>query len=608
MVKLTSKERCINIPEMRLSIRTVACVIFLATACTVFFIVKYQSPQWVESLYQQKQFELLNKISGGYGERSLGFYLGKSEEMLFGPVTQLVSGTAFALLMGICFPAIGFGRFVGAVAGYLLITKWEALFFPLYGDTMGGPFAEAMWLANNNFNYLELFRHPGYAAGGPKVYFFSIYPTYAAILMKLLPWPKVFLFVNHLIVFLMAAVIAALVRQLLLKHFREDSATLGALLLLFMPVFQSQTEAVNMEMPTVFFATLSAYYLIQNKIGRATAMAVLSVLAKGTGVFACMAVFAVIVLLFFIKNEFQFNRRLLWAGAGLLAASIFSAGGKFLIHDQHVAIGGVNFLEGWGSISKFRIFYILIYSTAVYLGYGLYLRKKKLPEDFWRYGVMFVFGAMWFLLFLNFYALLHRYSVTVYPFIVFCAIFAAGLIIKNNTVRKWSLIIIIAVTLWSSYGTNQSYRNQHFILERSLEYRNGLTLSRLVAQRVEERYSQFKIGAQLITAQLLAFPEFGYVSKDLDVMIYGFQCLYPGIENYPGMKNLDIRRTIYITQADEWFQDAQFPMSDQDKIIDEIEWGDRKAYFFMGGVGIERRKMLNDLWRAQQAGLTRKEQ
>ena len=216
---------------------------------------------------------------------------------------------------------------------------------------------------------------------------------------------------------------------------------------------------------------------------------------------------------------------------------------------------------------------------------------------------MFVFGGMWFLLFLNFYALLHRYSVTVYPFIIFCVIFSAGLIIKNNTARKWSLIIIVIATLWLSYGEGQSYRNQHFILERSLEFRSGLKLSRLVAERVEEKYSQFKIGAQLITAQLLAFPEFGYVGKDLDVMIYGFQCLYSGIDNYPGMKNLDIRRTIYITQADEWFPDEQFPISAQDKIIDEVEWGDRKAYFFMGGIGIERRKMLNDLWRARQAGL-----
>src|SRR3989338_5441685 len=216
---------------------------------------------------------------------------------------------------------------------------------------------------------------------------------------------------------------------------------------------------------------------------------------------------------------------------------------------------------------------------------------------------MFLFGGMWFLLFLNFYALLHRYSVTVYPFIVFCAVFSAGLIIKNNTARKWSLIIIVIATLWFSYGEGQSYRNQHFILERSLEYRGGLKLSRLVAERVEGKYPQFKIGAQLITAQLLAFPEFGYVTKDLDVMIYGFQCLYPGISNYPGLKSLDIRRTVYITQADEWFQDEQFPISGQDKIIDEVEWGDRKAYFFMGGFGIERRKILNDLWRAQKAGL-----
>lgn len=588
---------------MHLKPRTIVVITLSVVLLSVFFVIKYQSPSWVESLYQQKQFELLNKITGAHGEHSLGFYLGNAEEKFFGPVGQVASGTAFALLMGICFPALTFWQFIAAAMAFLLTTKWEVLWFPLYGDTMGGPFAEAMWLANNNFNYVELFRQPGYAAGGPKVYMFSIYPTYAAILLKLLPWPKVFLFVNHLIVFGMAAVMAAIVRELLLKNFRADSATLAAILLLIMPVFQSQTEAINMEMPTVFFATLAAYYLIRKNISAAAWMALLSVLAKGTGVFACMAVVAVFAVLFISKGEFKFDRKILLAGLGLIVVSALSLGGKFLIRDQHVSIGGVDFFKGWDSISKFRIFYIYLYALVVFIGFEIYRRVKGAKGDLWQNSVMFVFGGMWFLLFLNFYALLHRYSVTVYPFIIFCAVFSAGLIIKNNTVRKWSLIIMIAVSLWFSYGEGQSYRNQHFILERSLEYRNSLKLSQLVAQRIEEKYSQYKVGAQLITAQLLAFPEFGYVTKELDVMIYGFQCLYPGIENYPGMKNLDLRRTIYITQADEWDKESQFPLSTQDQVIEEIEWGDRKAYIFMGGVGIERLRLMNSILRARQAGL-----
>ena len=88
-------------------------------------------------------------------------------------------------------------------------------------------------------------------------------------------------------------------------------------------------------------------------------------------------------------------------------------------------------------------------------------------------------------------------------------------------------------------------------------------------------------------AQLLAFPQLGYVQKKLDVMIYGFDCTY-GIPGFPGIANLKIGRTIYVTKQDEPKNNFFYPLGPDDRVLELIKRGNKKAWIFMGGVGIER--------------------
>ncbi len=565
--------------------------------CTAFYWIQYKSPSFVESLYRNEKLSLLNNMTGVTTERRLEFYLGRAQETVFGPLSQLISGgllTAFALLF-LSSPVkrgAGFWGFWLAVFVYLILTKYNVLFFPPYGDAIGGPFAEAIWLKRHSFDYQGLFLQPGYAQGGARVYFFSIYPTFLALLMKMFPGPKSFLVISHLIVFAFSATITAVLRDICMRVFRKDLATLAALLLLFLPLFQSQTEAINMEMPSVFFIMLSAHALLEKRIHRAGMMAVFAVLVKGASIFACGGFFLISLFLFFTKAKFRFNKKILLWGIGLVLFSCARIALKFLTNDQHVSAGMVSFGKGWPSLVGMYIFYFYIASLISLFIYSMRnkLSKKQTNPVIPVAGTMFVFAGMWFVLFLNFYAVSPRYRISVYPFLVFAVIYALFLWVKPPLLRKGALILAGTVALFSSYGSfyPPMPENDHVQLERSLEYRNDLKVTQRVVKAVEDRYSGFRIGAPFTIAQLLAMPELRYVTKNLDVMIYGFQCYYGGIKAFPGMRNLNVKRTMYVgVKSEQQNENVPYPVHPSDRIIEELQCGNKKAWLFMGGVAVD---------------------
>lgn len=564
-----------------------------------FYWVKYQSAPLVESLYTNRDISFLNKITGATTEERLGFYLGQAQEAFFGPLSQLISGlifTAFALLF---LRKASFLKFGLAAFIYLIVTKFEVLFFPPYGDAIGGPFAEAIWLVRHSFDYEGLFHAPGYASGGPRVYLFSIYPTYLALLMKLIPGPKAFLVVNHLIVFAFAATIVAVLRDIFMKVFSRDLSILAALILLFLPLFQSQTEAINMEMPCVFFIMLSVHALMKKRIHRAGILALFAVLVKGTGVFVCAGFFLVSLVLFFGRGEFRFNKKVLLWGIGLVLFSIAKTSLKFLTNDQHVSAGMVHFGKGWPSLERMYIFYFyaasLIFLLVHYAKNKWQSRQARQATTATPFGqhpawMMFIFAGMWFALFLNFYAVSPRYRISAYPFLIFCVFYVFSLFVQSQRLRKGGLIIVVAIALFSSYGFfyPPMLENDHVQLERSLEYRNDLEVNQRVVKALEERYEGFRIGAPFTMAQLLALPELRYVKKKLDVMIYGFQCRYGGIKEFPGVRKLKLGRTIYVgVKSVQQNKDFPYPVHPEDRVIEEIQYGNKKAWLFMGGISID---------------------
>ena len=559
----------------------------------VFYYLRSQGAACITGWYDAREFEWLNKLSGirvAGDPMSLHFYLGRIEENTLGPLTQLISGLLFAGFALVFLSETSPRKFGFAVFLYLILTKFDVLLFPPYGDAIGGPFAEAIWLKNNGFDYSELIHQPGYAAGGPKVYVFSVYPTYLALLMKVLPNIDLFLVVNHLFVFIMAAVIVTLFRQMMASAFSRDIAVLSAMVLLYLPLFQSQTEAINMEIPCVLFVVLAARALMQRRIDQASWMAILAIAVKGIGVFAGAAVLAVSILMGLGRNPaFRWNKKTVVSLLALAAVMLFSLSVKFILKDQHVSAGMVNFFAGWPSLKVFFISRLYLWALFI-IGIGFVFQRFLRPPQKYDVLVMMLFCTMWFLLFLNFYAVSPRYRLGAYPFLIYMVFYAGALIIRPHALRMLGLSGIMITALFYSYGRFDPpmTENDHVQLERSLEYRNDLKLNQLVVKTIEDKYDNYRVGAPFTIAQLLAIPEMGYTKKNLDVMIYGFSSAYGGIKNFSGMDNLDVSKTVYIGVKTAPISDHfAYPIGPHDRIVEAIEYGNKKAELFMGGIAIE---------------------
>lgn len=590
-------------------------VSFLLVSCIIFYLFQFASPSWIESYYTHNKFEVLNLLARATGQKSLTFYLGEVEEKFFGPLSQLISGLMFVYLALRYLVNSPIKIFTLSVFVYLVSTKLQSLTFPPYGDAIGGPFAEALWLAQHNFDYIGLYHEAGYAAGGPKVYMFSLYPTFLAVMLKAISSTKIFLIVSHVIVFGMSAFIVATLREIFSRQFNKDSALLCSLLLLFLGTFQSQVEAINMEIPCLLFVILSAKYLLEKKFYLSGLMAMLAVGIKGTAVFAAMGFVSIIAVLFLMKPQLPANKKILLYSLGVLIFALLQVASKFLMNDQHVSAGMVMPFKGWPSfkvliLPKVFLFFLIVIGFF-YLKEIFSNRKKSKPQISLSYDtvVMLTFAVMWFLLFLNFLAVSPRYTILVFPFIIFTIFYALQLIIREYLFQRIALLLAICVVLFSSYGFFYPPLggNDHVLLERSLEYRNDLKLNKHLSSLVEEKFSGYHIAAPFIMAQILAIPQLGYVTKNLDVMIYGFQCHYGGIKNYPSPTKIDVLKTIYVGVPiiDKQF-DVPYPVHPNDKIIQELEWGRNKAWLFMGGHSINFLKIKELLYLLKKRELQHK--
>ena len=575
----------------------------------LFVLTRTLGPRIIDGLYQEGAIELLNRLSGVRDEQSLDYYLGRMEDVLLGPLGVTFGAMAFILFSLRYLSQASMRVFGLAVFVYLLITKWEVLFFPPYGDAIGGPFAEAIWLARNSFDYVGLSHQPGYIQGGPKVYLFSLYPTFLAVLIKLIPAVPVFLVVNHLIVFSLAAGTLALFRSLLLKIFDPVVALLTSILFLSLPLFQSQAEAINMEMFCVFFAILSVYHLANRQFHWAGLTAVVSAFIKDYGTISCVVVFLLSLTARRTRHRNDpKNATILCWGLFALGGAILKIYLSFLVTYFHTPANVTHFFSGWKSLKQGFTLWLYISSMAI-LG-GQFVRRRLTQSKSGTVAEsqsvvvssMLITAGLWFLFFLNFFAVSPRYSLFLYPFLIFCVIFALTSVIKVRGVLEGGLIAGSLFSFLCSYGLvyKPIGNSNYVVLERSLEYRNDLKLNQRVVRELEEKFTRWTIGAPFLLAQMLKFKELGYVHRDLDVMIYGHNCTYGDMKTFLGLKDIDVKRTLWVAQESPLPKEIVYPIDERDKIVKQMEWGNKKVTLFLGGVAIERMRIGFNILQRQQ--------
>ncbi|VAX37026.1 hypothetical protein MNBD_UNCLBAC01-1554 [hydrothermal vent metagenome] len=572
--------------------------IAVGISSTVLFWINLQFPHFIEGIYQNQNFELLNQWAGAQVQEPLGYYVGRIEDVFVGPLTSVVTYVLFAFFCLLYLEKVSGKQFALAVFFFLLITKFSILLYPPYGDAIGGPFAEAIWLAENNFNYAGLIKQPAYHFAGPRVYFFSIYPSYLALLLKLIPSTQIFLIVNHIFVYMMTAVITALIRQIVRMRFDSKIASLSSLVILALPIFQSQTEAINMEIPCLFFSVWTVYFLCHKRLGEAVVMAVLSLAVKGYGIILCGSVFFVSLFLFCTQR----HKRALWYALLVPIFPVLITAGKFLLKDQHATAGMMGFLNGLPSLQIMYLSKLYLISLGVFFGTLFWQHRvlqsiiKSLTDKFYPQLVVFVTAGMWFVLFINYTEVSPRYKLALAPYLVLCLIFS---VFNFSWIKKWATFFLIGAIALTALGSHGFYHfplnpNYHIFSERSLEYRNDLKLNQQLAKVVDTQYFDYKIGAPFIIAQMLAFPQLGYVENDLDVMVYGILSKYDQLDNVTITKK-KMRKTVWIAVAAEMKKNEAFPIGPKDYVVAEFSQGENRATLFMGGVAIVQK--MNQIYR-----------
>lgn len=571
----------------------------------LFLGVKLYGPPLISSLYQNQSFATLNRLTGTQPAPgvipSLDYYVGEAEVVLLGPFKSLIAGLFFLIVSFLYLRRAPDWKFGAAVLVYFLLTRPEVLLFPPFGEGITGPFSDAVWLTQNKLNYIELLRQDTVMQGGPQIYPTALYPLFLAVLMKLIPSSTAFLIVMHTLVFAMSAAIIALLRRIMQKATGNPELALSAaVLLLSLPLYQSMSELINLEIPCLFFAMLAVHYLSEYKIGGAALSALASIFTKDPGILACGLVVLFGLKTIFIETQWK-NRvgAIGWISGVLMIVAAKTVLREILLGQQTVYKNCV--LCGWVHMKIAPWFWIYLIALAVFINYILHWpRKSEHPGPIRRIKqfllthhdalLMFTMAGAWAFMFTNFSTMAYRHQLLALPFIIFCVVYALDILVKNKTARQRLLTAFILFGFLNSHGliyarTRQStYYPTH--LERSLEYRNYLKLEQTLAKEIEKNFSDQQIVAPFQTAQLLALPELGYVHQKLDVTVYGMRETL-GLRLYRGIKFLDNPVFIGFPHQNNSFPNFSFPIDRRDVIAKKLEAGHLQVMIFYGGVGVE---------------------
>lgn len=595
------------------------CLIFILS-WAAFFFIKFFGPTAIEILYKHPSFDILNKIVGITDVRPLDYYLGEIEIALLGPLKSMISGGIFLAFCLIYLRGATTFQFGLAVFIYFLTTRFEVLFNPPFGEGITGPFSDAIWLVQNKLDYIGLLHQDTVMTGGPQIYPTSLYTLILAILMTLIPSTTTFLTIMHILIFAMAATTIALLRKISLKAFGPEIANATVILLLSLPLYQSMSELINLEMPSLFFTMACAYFLTEKKIVAASLMALCSLFTKDPGIIACIAVAIVSSKLYFEEPLRQKRFEILWPVITVIVITTIKTIIRSIIIGEQKVYAMVCFLCGWQNlrISPWFWGYAVMLAMLCFQIFRWYQSERKAApqntlvtaffKEYFDVLIMFLMTGLWFLLFTNFLTLAYRYQLLLLPFIIFCISYSILQIVKSEKITVW---VIIAATMFSFFCSHGfMYDNERFTdcvpthLERSLEYRNFLKLERTLAKEIENNYSSKSIVAPFQTAQLLLIPKLGYVQKPLDVTVYGMRATL-GLKPYVGLSDFDLLNTIWVGYPHHQLENIPFPypIDPRDKVLKELQVGHIKVDIFMGGFAVEKMRRLVELW---QRGLINK--
>lgn len=586
-------------------------ILLIVILSSFYYFVQQCSPQWISNQYQEQNFQLLNHLSASAQNESLDYYLGRIEVNIFGPIKSILSGIFYLICLYLFFRRSRLYLFTLFTFIFLLLTKFEILTFPPYGDALIGPLSGAIWLVRNNMDFMGLLKQPTFIESGPLIYPVSIYPPFLAIMLKITSTPKIFLITMHTLNLFLGSLIVGCTREIGKKFLNQDSANLASTLLLFLPLFSTHLELINMEITSLCFAVISLYFLIHHHIFRASIFAILATLIKIPAAITCAVVFAGSIILLIIHHKERSRWKYILIGLiPILTAFILAVIRSHILGEQ-VEYNKVSLLIGWPILSQMGLFWGFLLTICIIL---IHLIINRCSSENWSLFfnnnlsliIVSMMAVCWFGMYVNISAIIYRYQILLLPFLILCCIACLTKLIKSSEAQQIIVICLITVTLFCSHGYLQKHHlHDNFgmnIFERSLEYRNELKLRMKMASIVENQYADYLISSPISITQLLNFHEVGYVSKKLNTMVFGYGATHKEIKTFTGLKNLDLNKTLWVVFPDRDFKDfPEYPLGPHDKLIQTVQVGNKKIIMFRGGFSIEKMRLL--ILRQQQKQL-----
>ena len=468
----------------------------------------------------------------------------------------------------------------------LVCLRHDVLFYPPYWDSIVGPFAEAIWLANNGFDFVRLaYEVPGYGWGGPRTYFFSWYPSFQAILLRVFPDTSWFLLTNHLLSFGYAATALVAFYRLLRHRFEIGASLLGCGLLMAHPLFITQADAINMEMPVLAGTLVAMALTVQQRSMPGAVVALLVMAVKPT------AVIGVAALLLFSIATGESRWKIRWGVRSLLCFGMGTALLQWWLRQAfHLERNDMIVALLQGSLKS--ILLTLPDFLGLYLVAGFYCGMmalayigtiRLLRYDFNQRERVDLLFSTFFICFTVFYInivnILPRYLLYCLPALLYCLMMMFHYILKKPNRVIVAIVLTALIFLGNMHGRfyTPAPGNNGFILERSLEYLDDMRLNMKLAGRLEAQYRDVTIVTSQPFIQMLVLPELGYVTAPLDAVTIDGPLLYgPASSSFRSSGGAD---KVWV-HAPNAFSSRYGYYAEEDQLIETVSYGKRQAFIF----------------------------
>ncbi len=423
----------------------------------------------------------------------------------------------------------------------LLALRFEVLTNPPYWDAAQGPFAEAIWLKHNGFDYWGLLtREPCFLRGGQAVYIWSVLPSVYALLYMVLPSPLAVFVVLHLTSFVLTGVTIATVDLILHRRFHAPApvSLMAALLILTQPTFGGQVDAISMEIPTACAVTLLAVLAVGRRwvlLGVATTAALFI-----KDAITIVAVANLVLVIFSIATGTIKGKTIGWAlGANLLPLLVrfgivaaikhirLSHGLSNIGRESFGILNGVERL--WRTVTRAYPELYVLWLAAVLAFVVATLRKSKTNgvralgnDTVWvsTFYCLTVVGG--YVLFQTFFLSLPRYITWFVPVLI--TGFMGSIVLLQSEGRRLVHAAVVTVIVFQALNTYDALRPAFPStspalagewMERSRIYLDDLEMDQEVAEYLKKNSGDRWVVVARLHALQFSLPELGYVDEAL---------------------------------------------------------------------------------------------